>query len=77
MYPQLGHSLRHLEVRNMPASFRQLVRRCGAVSLYVMEAAGTYYLVLAYHLIAAGAELAVLNPIVVRHFIQSRQKKLS
>ncbi|WP_165822298.1 IS110 family transposase [Hymenobacter edaphi] len=67
---QPGPSPQHLDVPNTPAGFRELVRRCGVRSLYVLEATGTYYLALAYHLVAAGAEVAVLNPIVVRRFIQ-------
>lgn len=67
---QSGTSPQHLDVPNAPAGFRALVRRCGARSLYVLEATGTYYLALAYHLVAAGAEVAVLNPLVVRRFIQ-------
>lgn len=31
---------------------------------------GTYYLAVAYHLVAAGAQVAVLNPLVVKRFIQ-------
>jgi len=67
---QPGSSPQHLEVRNTPAGFRELVRRCGTGSLYVLEATDTYYLGVAYHLVAAGAEVAVLNPVVVRRFIQ-------
>lgn len=66
---QPGSSPQHLEVRNTPAGLRELVRRCGAGSLYVLEATGTYYLAVAYHLVAAGAEVAVLHPVVVRRFI--------
>lgn len=46
------------------------MRHCGAASLYVLEATGTYYLAVAYHLVAAGAQVAVVNPLVVRRFIQ-------
>lgn len=67
---QPGAQVQHLEVPNAPAGFRELVRRCGVRSLYVLEATGTYYLAVAYHLAAAGAEVAVVNPLVVRRFIQ-------
>lgn len=67
---QVGTHLQHLEVANTPAGFRQLVRCGGATSLYVLEATGPYYLALAYHLVAAGAQVAVLNPLVVKRFIQ-------
>jgi transposase len=62
--------VQHLDVPNTPAGFRELVRRCGTSSLYVLEATGTYYLAVAYHLVAAGAEVGVVNPLVVRRFIQ-------
>ena len=67
---QVGAHLQHLEVANTPAGFRQLVRCGGATSLYVLEATGPYYLAVAYHLVAAGAQVAVLNPLVVKRFIQ-------
>jgi transposase len=62
--------LQHAEVSNSKAGFEQLVRRCGAECLYVMEATGSYYLALAYHLVEQGAQVAVVNPLVVRRFIQ-------
>ena len=67
---QVGAHVQHLEVANTPAGFRQLVRCSGATSLYVLEATGPYYLAVAYHLVAAGAQVAVLNPVVVKRFIQ-------
>ena len=67
---QVGPRLQHQEVANTPAGFRQLVRCGGAASLYVLEATGPYYLAVAYHLVAAGAQVAVLNPLVVKRFIQ-------
>jgi len=62
--------VQHLPVPNTPTGFRELVRRCGAACLYGLEATGTYYLAVAYHLVAAGAEGAVVNPLVVRRFLQ-------
>jgi transposase len=62
--------VQHLEVASTPAGFRQLVRCGGAASLYVLEATGPYYLAVAYHLVAVGAQVAVLNPLVVKRFIQ-------
>jgi len=67
---QVDSGVQHLEVANTPAGFRQLVRCGGAASLYVLEATGPYYLAVAYHLVAAGAQVAVLNPLVVKRFIQ-------
>jgi len=62
--------LQHAEVGNSKAGFEQLVRRCGVDCLYVMEATGSYYLSLAYYLVEQGAQVAVVNPLVVRRFIQ-------
>ena len=62
--------LQQAEVSNAAAGFQQLVRGCGADCLYVMEATGTYYLALAYYLVEQGAQVAVVNPLVVRRFIQ-------
>ncbi len=59
-----------MEVANTPTGFRQLVRYGGTTSLYVLEATGPYYLAVSYHLVAAGAQVAVLNPLVVKRFIQ-------
>lgn len=67
---QVGAHVQHQEVANTLAGFRQLVRCGGATSLYVLEATGPYYLAVAYHLVAAGAQVAVLNPLVVKRFIQ-------
>ena len=67
---QLGPHLQHLDVPNTQAGFRHLVRCCGDASLYVLEATGTYYLALAYQLVAVGAPVAVVNPLVVKRFIQ-------
>jgi transposase len=72
---QVGAHVQHLEVANTLAGFRQLVRCGGATSLYVLEATGPYYLAVAYHLVAAGAQVAVLNPLVVKHFIQMHLSK--
>lgn len=62
--------LQHLEVSNTKAGFQQLVRHCGVDCCYVMEATGVYYLALAYYLYERGAQVGVVNPLVVRRFIQ-------
>jgi len=67
---QPGAQVQHLEVPNAPAGLREQGRRCGARRLYGLEATGTYYLAVAYHLAAAGAEVAVVHPLVVRRFLQ-------
>jgi len=60
----------HLEIGNDKAGFKLLVKRCGADSLYVMEATGVYYLQLAYYLFEQGAPVVVVNPVVIRRYIQ-------
>lgn len=60
----------HLEVENAKAGFRKLVKICGPESLYVMEATGSYYMRLAYFLSEQGAKVAVVNPLVIKRFIQ-------
>ena len=45
-YP-VGPPLKHLEVPNTKAGFRQLVKQGGAQCLFVLEATGTYHLRLA------------------------------
>lgn len=66
----VGDKLQHAEVSNSKTGFQQLLRRCGADCCYVLEATGVYYLSLAYYLADHGAQVAVLNPLVVRRFIQ-------
>ena len=72
---QVEAQLRHLEVANTQAGFAHLVQVYGADSLFVLEATGTYYLALAYYLHARGAHVAVLNPLVIKRFIQMHLSK--
>jgi transposase len=67
--------VQHVEVANTLAGFRQVVQACGAHSRFVMEATGTYYLALAYHLHEQGGQVAVLNPLVIKRFIQMHLSK--
>jgi len=67
--------VQHLEVSNSKTGFQQLVKTCGAHCLFVMEATGTYYLALAYHLHEQGGQVAVLNPLVIKRFIQMHLSK--
>lgn len=62
--------LKQLEVSNDTAGFQRLIRLCGAQCLFVMEATGTYYLALAYYLHEQGGQVAVLNPLIIKRFIQ-------
>ncbi|OUJ69796.1 IS110 family RNA-guided transposase [Hymenobacter crusticola] len=67
--------VQHLEVSNSKTGFQQLVKACGAHCLFVMEATGSYYLALAYHLHEQGGQVAVLNPLVIKRFIQMHLSK--
>jgi transposase len=60
----------HLETENNQAGFKKLVQRCGTASVYVMEATGIYYLQLAYYLYEQGAQIVVVNPVVIKRYIQ-------
>ncbi|KAA5548363.1 IS110 family RNA-guided transposase [Adhaeribacter rhizoryzae] len=62
--------VQHLEMENSKAGFQQLVKQCGTESLYVMEATGIYYLQLAYYLYEQGAPVVVVNPVIIKRFIQ-------
>jgi transposase len=66
----IADKLQHLEVNNDKAGFLRLVKNCGPDSLYVMEATGAYYMQLAYYLHEQGAKVAVINPLVIKRFIQ-------
>jgi len=72
---QQDQQVRHLEVGNDKAGFAQLLHACGTQSLFVMEATGTYYLALAYYLHEQGGQVAVLNPLVIKRFIQMHLSK--
>ncbi|OUJ67373.1 IS110 family RNA-guided transposase [Hymenobacter crusticola] len=74
-YQATDQQLKHLEVSNSKVGFQQLVKACGAQCLFVMEATGTYNLALAYYLHEQGGEVAMLNPLVIRRFIQMHLSK--
>lgn len=66
----LAGKLQHLEVENNKAGFQKLIKACGLDIIYVMEATGAYYMRLAYLLNKHGAQQAVVNPVVIKRFIQ-------
>ncbi|OGX90859.1 IS110 family transposase [Hymenobacter coccineus] len=67
--------VQYLAVSNGKAGFQPLVAACGAHCQFVMEATGTYHLALAYYLPAQGGQVAVLNPLVIKRFIQLHLSK--
>jgi transposase len=72
---QVNDQVKHLEVSNDKLGFQQLVKTCGAQCQFVMEATGTYNLALAYHLHEQGGQVAILNPLVIKRFIQMHLSK--
>jgi len=66
----LNGKVQHLEVSNDKAGFQKLIKSCGLDTWYVMEATGAYYMQLAYHLHEQGAKVAVVNPVVIKRYIQ-------
>lgn len=72
---QMGEQVKHLAVHNTKVGFQQLVQTCGVHCLFVLEATGTYNLALAYYLHEQEGPVAVLNPLVIRRFIQMHLSK--
>ncbi|MGI4821259.1 MAG: IS110 family transposase [Janthinobacterium lividum] len=72
---QVNDQVKHLEVSNSKAGFQQLVKTCGSHCRFVLEATGTYNLALAYYLHEQGGQVAILNPLVIRRFIQMHLSK--
>ena len=72
---QVNELVKHLEVRNDKAGFQRLVKACGAQCRFMREATGTYNLALAYSLHEQGGQVAVLNPLVIKRFIQMHLSK--
>ncbi|MBO3272346.1 IS110 family transposase [Hymenobacter defluvii] len=72
---QVAAQVKHLEVSNSKTGFQQLVKTCGAHCRFIMEATGTYNLAVAYYLHEQGGQVAVLNPLVIRRFIQMHLSK--
>ena len=52
------------------AGFAQLIPPGGAHSLFGLAATGPYYLALAYSLHEQGGQVAVLQPLLIRRFLQ-------
>ncbi|OUJ68950.1 IS110 family RNA-guided transposase [Hymenobacter crusticola] len=71
----VADQVKHLEVSNSKAGFQHLIKACGAHCRFVMEATGTYNLALAYYLHEQGGQVAVLNPLVIKRFIQMHLSK--
>ena len=71
----MNELVKHLEISNNKAGFQQLVKTCGTHCRFVIEATGTYDLAVAYYLHEQGGEVAALNPLVIKRFIQTHLSK--
>lgn len=72
---QVQEQVKHLEVSNSKVGFQQLSQVCGTHCQFVMEATGSYNLALAYYLHEQGGQVSVLNPLVIKRFIQMHLSK--
>ncbi len=75
---QVGGRQEAGELENAPEAIARFVARqrarCGTLRV-VMEATGIYYLDLAVQLVAAGAEVMVLNPKAAHHFARAMSQR--
>jgi transposase len=71
----VNNQIKHLEVSNSKAGFQQLVKVSGAHFEFVMEAASLYNLAFAYYLHDQGGQIAVLNLLAIKGFIQMHLSK--
>lgn len=65
----------HLKTGNDPCGHNEIMQKLGLNRIYVMESTGPYYLRLAYRLNEAGADVRVVNPIVIKRFIQMNMER--
>ena len=66
----LAEKSQHLEVSNSKTGFQKLLKNCGLERTYIMEFTGAYHTQLAYYLFEQGAKVVVVNPVVIKRFIQ-------
>jgi len=62
----------HRSFSNDSKGFRQFARQLPSNGFCVMEATGSYYQQLAMYLYEHGVELAVVNPVTIKRFIQMK-----
>lgn len=65
----------HRQFKNNSRGFLQLVKWAGAEPHYVMEATGGYFLALAHFLHTQEIKLSVVNPLVIKRYSQTLQKR--
>lgn len=66
-----GTGKRHFKVPNTPDGFREALSKTPRDAKFVMEATGTYYLNLAFHLDERGHFLSVVNPLCTKSHMRS------
>lgn len=62
----------HLVLKNESKGFRALIKLLKQGDCVVMEASGSYYQRLATSIYAAGHQISVVNPLVIRRYSQAR-----
>ena len=68
-------SLGHKQYLNTPAGIKKFIVEAGNRSHCVMEATGVYHHQLSHLLYLSGLSVSVLNPLVVKRFIQMKQTR--
>lgn len=61
---------------NSEKGFKKLTRILSSNSWCVMEATGCYHSLLAHYLHGLGVKLSVVNPLVIKHFIKMKLKRI-
>lgn len=63
-------NLQHLQVSNMVAGFRKLIKLLGKETHFVMEATGVYHLNLIFFLKEQNIGFSVVNALQIKRYIQ-------
>ena len=66
----------HTSFSNDEKGFKKIVSLYGKSGCYVMEATGCYHQLLAIYLHDLELEVSVVNPLVIKRFIQMKLQKL-
>ncbi|MDC6367216.1 MULTISPECIES: IS110 family transposase [Flavobacteriaceae] len=66
----------HLQYENSPKGFKEFLGRIPQGSIVVMEATGYYHYRLAQYLSKSSITVSVVNPLVVKRFIQMKLSKV-
>lgn len=73
MFDSSGH---HRQFSNDPAGFKEFKDVVGQGSCCVMEATGVYHVQLADYLYSKGIYVSVVNPLVIKRFIQMNLRRI-